>query len=382
MEFFRLLGRQDEVVRDYLAAFQAANDAREIERRAATVIQSAYRGSVIRHRFHLVVWASLEIQRRVRGVMGMRIAQVKRLDRHRLRNQAFFDHTAAIIQKHFRGYWSRLYRHDFYARRKYLRNVDERGVRTVTHLQKRYEKELSDQEHATQLRMKKEFTSLTSQLHHLVSTQIIPGVYNPPYSDTLPKAFGIPVEEHLRKCNPVRLPASLRRPLYRNRTVPPGRRLDPIETVKRPGTAEEMPRRQKLHSTTATVGRHRPIQGPFRTREEIALSNARAYSQYRSIQADSTYDTVRESERMQEKLSKMTRVGSDEFVHRKVNEKPFVPTANAETDFPHRPVEFREDYTEVPKIGNKPPYFVAMPAGKLFAEYEDPLKHLSLQGGV
>ena len=60
----------------------------------------------------------------------------------------------------------------------------------------------------------------------------------------------------------------------------------------------------------------------------------------------------------------------------------FVPTANAETDFPHRPVEFREDYTEVPKIGNKPPYFVAMPQGKMFSEYADPLKHLSLQGGV
>lgn len=85
---------------------------------------------------------------------------------------------------------------------------------------------------------------------------------------------------------------------------------------------------------------------------------------------------------MQEKLGKMTRVSSDEFSHRRVAEKPFVGSAVAETPYMERPVEFREDYTEIPKIGNKPTYVLPMPRGRMFADYEDPFRHLTMQGGV
>merc|ERR1712093_940846 len=103
-----------------------------------------------------------------------------------------------------------------------------------------------------------------------------------------------------------------------------------------------------------------------------ALSNARAYSQYRSIQASSKFDAVRNHELMQEKLGKMTRVSGDDFAHRHVAEKPYLG----------RPVEFREDYTEIPKIGNKPTYVLPMPHGRMFSDYEDPFRHLTMQGGV
>ena len=39
-----------------------------------------------------------------------------------------------------------------------------------------------------------------------------------------------------------------------------------------------------------------------------------------------------------------------------VAEKPYLGSAVAETPYMERPVEFREDYTEIPKIGNKPTY--------------------------
>jgi hypothetical protein len=381
VEFFALLSRQDEIIEEYFHAVQEANDVRDHEHWAATAVQSAYQASVIRGRYHKVLWAANEIQRMVRGHLGYMKAQVKQLDRHRRRNRVFFDHVSTIIQKTFRGFWSRKYWHHMHARAKYLQGVQEKGERTNAFLGQKFEDDLLKQQRENETRMRKEFRALTSHLHHLVSTHTIPGVYNPPYSDVVPSAFGVPVEIHLRQTNQVRLPASLRRPTYRARTNPPGQRLKPIEQVGRPhqeSGADQVP----LHSTTAGVGRQRVLQGPFRTREEQASANARAYSQYRSIQADSKYDAVRDEERMQQKLGKMTQVGADDFVSRRVAEKGFIGSVAAEAHYADRAVEFREDYTEIPKIGNKPPYVVAMPRGKMFTEYEDPYRHLTLQGGV
>ena len=36
-----------------------------------------------------------------------------------------------------------------------------------------------------------------------------------------------------------------------------------------------------------------------------------------------------------------------------------------------RPVEFRQEYTELPKIKGKPPYFTAFPRDKDLASYDD-----------
>jgi hypothetical protein len=383
MEFFSLLSRQNEVVEEYFRAVQAANDAREKERTAATAIQSAYRASVIRGRYHDVLWAASEIERMVRGHLGYNKAKTKKLERHRVRNRQFFDHVATIIQKHFRGFWSRKYWHHMHARQKYLQTVGERGERTVAFLAQKHVEDQAAQAAESEARMRKEFKNLTAHLHHLVSTSTIPGVYNPPYSEVVPSAFGIPVETHLRQTNQVRLPASLRRPTYRSRSNPPGRRLKPIEQVGKPNTAHDDPGgKAELHSTTANVGRNRLLQGPFRTRDEQALANARAYAQYRSVQASSKYNAVRDSELMQEKLAKMTRLSADEFAHRRVAERPYLGSASAETPYMERPVEFREDYNEVPKIGNKPSYVLPMPRGKLFTDYEDPFRHITMQGGV
>lgn len=121
-----------------------------------------------------------------------------------------------------------------------------------------------------------------------------------------------------------------------------------------------------LVSKPSGVGRQRPVQGPFRTREEIALANARAYKNYRSLHCDGEYDAVRMNERLQAKISKMTWTSPDPFCWRRVAEKPVLVTAMADSEHQHRAVEFREDYTEVPQIGNRPPFYLGMPAGKMF----------------
>ena len=90
---------------------------------------------------------------------------------------------------------------------------------------------------------------------------------------------------------------------------------------------------------------------------------------------------VLDHERVQSKISRLTRTGSEDFVHRRVSDRPFTGSIHATAQYSDRGVEFREDYSEMPKIGNMPPFRAAVPRGNMFADYEDPRRYLALQGG-
>jgi len=231
---------------------------------------------------------------------------------------------------------------------------------------------------------------LASQLHHLISTQTTPGVYNPPYSESVPTAFNVPIEQHLRIQSTAKMPASLRRPnlnrsvvtatnayaaqLNRspnNKGVDYGERGTTDAAKIRGGPPQPLSKRKPLLTRTANAGRMQEIQGPFRQRDQIDLSNAKAYDHYRSVQSQSEYHAVETERRMEGNLSKLTRVGADEFVVRKPVEEKAKPTVLAETRYPDRPVEFRQDYNELPKIRDKPPFFTSLPRDKELRTYDD-----------
>lgn len=44
-----------------------------------------------------------------------------------------------------------------------------------------------------------EFTKLASNLHHLASTKIQPGIYKPPFAPAPPKVFDVEVETHIKE---------------------------------------------------------------------------------------------------------------------------------------------------------------------------------------
>lgn len=389
-EFYALYGRaQACIAADFFKLTQAADENRTRESQAAVKIQCAFRGSVVRARYNAVLRACGMIQRLIRGRLGRIRAAAKEVERARRWNMLFFDHCAEVIQKYFRGAWSRKYLHDFYARRRYLDGVANRGERTVNFLKKAQEHQHMKQQMNEEKQMRKEFDVLCGQLHHLVSTTQIPGVYNPPYSDTLPKAFEKPVEAHLRDSCRVRLPRSLRRPpLSTNPASSPnpdgtlhksygGSTRQEIEATtagppQMPVGMSPKTQRTPLVSRTANVGRLQKLQGPFRSKEQIEISNARAYNVQRTIQAAPPYDAVEEDRRMHERLAKLTRVSPEDFVAKKPpSDLPNIPSVNAETKYLERPIEFRSEYTELPKIKDKPPFYTALGHDRAFTEYEE-----------
>ncbi|CAD7943294.1 unnamed protein product [Amoebophrya sp. A25] len=375
MEFFDL--RRRNLLEDYFWTLQEANNAEPRERKAAIKLQCFYRASMVRERWHAVHHAGLFIQRVIRGMLGRLKAKAATIKRAQEVNMSYFNHCAATIQKVFRGYWSRQYTHCMHSRKEYLDSVRNKGDKTNAWLKNYEHDEQAKHQRKIEEERKSSFNKLASQLHHLVSTQKIPGVYNPPYSDALPTAFQIPIEQHLRLQSTARVPASIRRPNLNRSVTRTTRPLDHTEKGTtdaakiRAGPPQPVAKRVPLVSRAANTGRMQAIQGPFLTKDQIELKNVKAYDQNRSVQASSHYNIVERTKRSEARLSQLTRIGPDEFVFRKANEDKLKPSVNAETRYLERPVEFRQDYMELPKIKDKPPFFTAVPGGKDLRDYDD-----------
>lgn len=266
--------------------------------------------------------------------------------------------------------------HSFYDRKRYLAKVKDDGEKTVDWLKNMNETKSEEQMHVDERNVKGEITDICSGLHHLLSTQHIPGIYNPPFSDAVPVAFGVPIEQLLRHCPKLDHPQSLRGPLKKLKAKPLKRSLNTNIQGHTELSKNEIPyhsqvgTREALLSTTANIGRQQHIQGPFKDKEEIELNNIRAHGQYRSVQSSSLYNTCEKKARQDYRLSKLTRIAPDDFVSRRVTNAATIPSIHAENQYLDRPMQFRDDVWELPTIKHKPPFFTALRRNKQFADYD------------
>lgn len=373
--FFKLQDSLDEAAKVYFAMLGAASDNSATEKAAIIKVQSVYRGSKVRDRWHAVLHNALLVQRLSRGWLARVRTRALRLERTMALNTVFFHHCASVIQKFFRGWWSRRYLHDYYGRKGYLEKVAKRGDWTKEYLRRHHENKVAEAKAEEETQMRQEFDNLAGELHHLVSTKSIAGVYNPPYNDVLPKAFEKPIEQHLRDSCKVRLPKSLRRP--RHRSTPHGVASGgylPTSPMDYPvaGPPQDLPDRAPHHSRSASVGRMQKIQGPFRNREQIEVANAKATTNFKTIQSSAPYDLVDKDAKMQTRLNKLTRVSPVDFMA-PGNPSFAMPPASVHATAPYRdrPAELRQDYCELPRIRDKPPFFTALPRDKHFHDYQE-----------
>lgn len=166
--------------------------------RAAISIQSIRRGIVVRRRIKACLKSCCSIQRVWRGLLARQYACYLSMMRDKRRAHALWTRMATVIQKTFRAFHSRRYKHSFYERKAYLASVaiKEEKVRELSEAVA--ERTYQERE---QLRIEEdraEFQTLAKDLHHLVSTANIPGVFNSPYNIEPVRAFGAPVETQLK----------------------------------------------------------------------------------------------------------------------------------------------------------------------------------------
>ena len=197
--FHALWTSRFETFEEWTRLQEAAESSRAVERLSCISIQRLFRGQRVRAWISRMRAACVEIERVFRGHVGRVSAGAVNEAWAKHEEAAVFHYFATDCQRTFRGFYSRRYRHDFAARRAYIESV----VKTGNDLRVRLEKQLVQQQiterEADEQGKREQFTKITQQLHHLVSTKSIPGVYNSPYDVDSPICAmgGVPIEEHL-----------------------------------------------------------------------------------------------------------------------------------------------------------------------------------------
>ena len=126
-KFETLWRDKDQLLEEYFALAKAQSAAFDEELAACTLIQRVWRGVSARLRMFERSFAVLTIQRIARGFSG-RLEYAQRLIvAQRKSRMKFYDDMATRIEKRWRGVHSRKVKHDYYARKLFLRAIEQKN---------------------------------------------------------------------------------------------------------------------------------------------------------------------------------------------------------------------------------------------------------------
>jgi len=189
-----------EIMKSYYDSLNEMEREKLRELSAAIKIQKNVRKLLCRKRFILLKEIALEIQKNLKGYLA-RESHWKSVNflSNDMNNQ-FFAYHATIIKKHWLGYRCRRNKLDYKERKRYLELIKKKNEESLSQLQEytlavQYEIDRKKEED-----QRKYFNKVASNLHHLVSTKTIPGVYNPSYvsEEMKPQVYNADVETHLK----------------------------------------------------------------------------------------------------------------------------------------------------------------------------------------
>ena len=189
------------ICEEHFSLVRDAETGRELEARASTSIQSHWRSYSTRKNFSSLRSASLIIQAAYRGYCGRKRAYqlaVKVAAEGRVRH---FERAAVLIQRHWRGSYSRRRIHSFYDRKRYLQSVLHTGQQIQGSLTAHQEALIQNLLQEKETLAHDAFLKTLRGSHYLSSTEVCPGVYNSPWTAVLGGAqlvSGKSIEEHLR----------------------------------------------------------------------------------------------------------------------------------------------------------------------------------------
>ena len=205
-----------DVATGIYAAIDSAEAVRFQEYDASLTLQNSARRARINRAYCTERRSAIAIARSYRGFLG-RSSFLKACDsRDKNVQQSFYAYLATIIQKVYRGHYSRRYKSDFAQRKRFLDSIVEKGAQLRLELDAYHRDLLVRQEEAANLEREQQFEKIAYGLHHLVSTACSPGIFQSPYYQLLGSScFGVPIEQHLKSAGK----GTLRQTLTANRSL-------------------------------------------------------------------------------------------------------------------------------------------------------------------
>ena len=189
-----------DMIQSYFDSLNEKEKFKYIELKAAIVFQKYARRLICRKRFLLLKSQALEVQKALRGYLARANHQKDVEEQNDNLMKQFFEYHISIIIKHWLGYKCRKNVMDYHANRKWLEVTRKKNEETLIELKEQAAKRQYELDRENEENQRRNFVNIAKNLHHLVSTATIPGVYNTPFlpAELKPQVYNADIEEHLR----------------------------------------------------------------------------------------------------------------------------------------------------------------------------------------
>ena len=189
-----------DMIQSYFDSLNEKEKFKYIELKAAIVFQKYARRLICRKRFLLLKTQALEVQKALRGYLARANHQKDVEEQNDNLMKQFFEYHISIIIKHWLGYKCRKNVMDYHANRKWLEVTRKKNEETLIELKEQAAKRQYELDRENEENQRRNFVNIAKNLHHLVSTATIPGVYNTPFlpAELKPQVYNADIEEQLR----------------------------------------------------------------------------------------------------------------------------------------------------------------------------------------
>uniref|UniRef100_A0A3Q2P7Q3 Spermatogenesis associated 17 n=1 Tax=Fundulus heteroclitus TaxID=8078 RepID=A0A3Q2P7Q3_FUNHE len=179
-----ILKQAEEFRKEYFHRNRQAEENRQKETQAAIRIQSWFRACKVRAYLSHLQKKAIIIQKTWRGFAARaRVRQMVKAAYFTVKMN-FYNEMAVRIQQRWKGFYVRKYVHNFYARKTYLEQILIKNELVRKELDEIWEAQKRENEHLEAVKQQKNKIHQAHQLHYLISTNQLPGVFNSPYRQT------------------------------------------------------------------------------------------------------------------------------------------------------------------------------------------------------
>jgi len=173
--------RQTSVLEEIYSAQNEADAARKAEYQAAVRIQAWWRGAQLRRYIVFLNKSARKIQSAYRGHLGrLHFQVIVKAALEKMKND-FYNKMATRIQARWRGYFTRKYKHNYYARKNYLEAVSKRNIEVRDALSQYVEAHEEEKQRENRRLEEQEKILQARRLHYMRSTYQINGVFASPW---------------------------------------------------------------------------------------------------------------------------------------------------------------------------------------------------------
>ncbi|XP_002739260.1 spermatogenesis-associated protein 17-like [Saccoglossus kowalevskii] len=315
----RILERNSTIMEEVFERHKLAEEDRHREFDASVKIQAWFRAARVRAYIKYLHRCANIVQKVWRGYLGRGIFRELVKQQVMIMRMNYYNAMATKIQKIWRGYYTRKYVHNYYSRKQYLEGLMVKNEIIRNELAEYTEQKAADRQHAEAIAAQKKLLEEASKRHYLISTEVVPSIYNSPF-----KPHPDEMEFILRSVQP--RPPTGPKPKRDNRSgiiVPQSPPLPLSEPLP--------PIAQKL-------------QGPFRPPNEVLKQRFKALQPTLRVQTSFTsVDEAREAMKAKEWVMRVNDNIFEPFTRRTVPYESYLHTTSKYGHLPYGTRYFREE---------------------------------------